>query len=140
MHTFDIICVVIFVTTHQLKMKKLLNSNLQLPTHDLIFYYGTKFLFLLGCPFCLFRYNYEAVPNSWIHEGSDEASAQCFSASTSEINEMIHNTPPLSTKNFTTFANSSITFRVRRPLEKQLHHEEVLVIRSLKLENSRELY
>ncbi len=47
---------------------------------------------------------------------------------------MILNTPPLSTKNFTTFANSSITFRVRRPLEKQLHREEVLVIRSLKLD------
>ncbi len=98
------------------------------------FYYETKFLFLLGCPFCLFRYNYEAVPNSWIHEGSDAASAPCFPASTSEINEMILNTPPLSTENFTTFANSSITFRVRRPLEKQLHREEVLVIRSLKFE------
>ncbi|KAH8946526.1 hypothetical protein BDL97_12G100000 [Sphagnum fallax] len=81
-----------------------------------------------------FRYNYEDVPNSWIHEGSDAASAPCFPASTSEINEMILNTPPLSTKNFTTIANSSITFRVRRPLEKQLHREEVLVIRSLKLE------
>jgi polyphenol oxidase len=81
-----------------------------------------------------FRYNYEDVPNSWIHEGSDAASATCFPASTSEINEMILNTPPLSTKNFTTFANSSITFRVRRPLEKQLHREEVLVIRSIKLE------
>ncbi len=98
------------------------------------FYYGTKFLFLLGYPFCLFRYNYEDVPNSWIHEGSDAASAPCFPASTSEINEMILNTPPLSTKNFTTFANSSITFRVRRPLKKQLHREEVLVIRSIKLE------
>jgi hypothetical protein len=98
------------------------------------FYYGTEFLFLLGYPFGLFRYNYEDVPNSWIHEGSDAASAPCFPASTSEINEMILNTPPLSTKNFTTIANSSITFRVRRPLEKQLHCEEVLVIRSLKLE------
>ncbi len=87
----------------------------------------------MGCPFCLFRYNYEHVPNSWIHEGSDAASAPCFPASTSEINEMILNTPPLSTKNFTTLANSSITFRVRRPLKKQLHREEVLVIRSLKL-------
>ncbi len=98
--------------------------------------YGTKFLFLLGCPFCWFRYNYEDVPNSWIHEGSDAASAPCFPASTSEINEMIFNTPPLSTKNFTAFANSSITFRVRRPLEKQLHHEEILVIRSLKLQKT----
>ncbi len=49
---------------------------------------------------------------------------------------MIFNTPPLSTKNFTTFANSSITLRVRRPLEKQLHREEVLVIRSLKLQKT----
>jgi hypothetical protein len=108
--------------------------KLPTPHPQFSFYYGTKFLFLLGCPFCLFRYNYEDVPNSWIHEGSDAASASCFPASTSEINEMIFNTPPLSTKNFTNFANSSITFRVRRPLEKQLHREEVLVIRSLKLE------
>jgi hypothetical protein len=49
---------------------------------------------------------------------------------------MIFNTPPLSTKNFTAFANSSITFRVWRPLEKQLHREEVLVIRSLKLQKT----
>ncbi len=117
-------------------MKKLLNSNPQLPHPQFSFYYGTKFIFLLGCPFSLFRYNYEDVPNSWIHEGSDAASAPCCPASTSEFNEMILNTPPLSTKNFTTFANSSITFCVQRPLEKQLHREEVLVIRSLKFEKS----
>jgi hypothetical protein len=88
--------------------------------------------------FC--RYNYEKVSNSWLQEGSDAAFPSCYPASKSEINKLIHNTPPLHTSNITTFANSTITFRVRRPaksINNNSKGEEVLVIGGLNISSTR---
>jgi polyphenol oxidase len=86
------------------------------------------------------RYNYENVSNSWLQDGSDAAFPSCYPASKSEINKLIHNTPPLDTSNITTFANSTITFRVRRPaksINNNSKGEEVLVIGGLNISSTR---
>jgi hypothetical protein len=86
-----------------------------------------------SCSLCVARYKYADAPNLWIHDGSDAAFKSCFPASTSEINKMIVNTPPLNTSNLNAFVNSTITFSVQRPAKQQLRGEEVLVIGGLNL-------
>jgi hypothetical protein len=75
-----------------------------------------------------------------VHDGSDTTSISCFPTSTLEINKMIINTPAFNTNNLITFANSTLTFCVSRPIQRQLHGEEVLVIGGLRVGNATSLF